>query len=142
MRFWFGATRAVWSVVGSFVVLVGCAGDSGDTDVALDPTFTNVHTTVLQPTCAFSSCHGSADAGDLTLTDAAASYDALVDAPSAGDPAQILVVPGDPDASYLVHKLEAASGIVGDPMPPPAGGLEPEKVALIRAWIAAGAPND
>ncbi len=124
------------------LALCGCAVGDSDTEVELEPTFTNVHSTVLQPSCAFSSCHGSADAGDLTLTDAAASYTALVDAPSSADPERILVVPGDPDASYLLQKLEAAADLVGEPMPPPAGGLDAAKVALVRDWIAAGALND
>ena len=128
-----------WVALG---MLVACGGESVDSDVGLDPTFTNVHSTVLQPSCAFSSCHGSTEAGDLSLADAQASYAALVDAPSAVDPTKILVVPGDPSASYLMHKLDGADGIEGDPMPPPAGGFDAEKVELVRAWIAAGAAND
>ena len=44
-------------------------------------------------------------------------------------------VPGDADASYLVQKLEGADGISDDPMPPPAGGLDAEKIERVRSWI-------
>jgi hypothetical protein len=64
-----------------------------------------------------------------------------VDVPAEDQAGAVRVVPGDPDGSYLVQKLAAAEGIAGDPMPPPEG-LDAERLALVRAWIAAGAAQD
>jgi hypothetical protein len=54
-----------------------------------------------------------------------------------------LVIPGDPDNSYLVHKVEGAPGIVGQRMPRTAGPfLTPGQILILRRWIALGARND
>ena len=52
-------------------------------------------------------------------------------------------MPGDPDASYLIHKLEGASDITGLRMPrngPPF--LTAGQILVIRRWIEVGAPNN
>lgn len=121
-------------------LLLACDGKSTDT-APLDPTFSNVQDAVFTPSCAFSSCHGAgAGAGGLDLN-AGSSYDALVDVASTGAPDQTLVIPGDPDGSYLMLKLDGDPSITGDEMPPGAS-LESERLELVRAWIAAGAPAD
>ena len=50
----------------------------------------------------------------------------------------MLVAPGDPDASYLVRKLENTPGITGGVMPP-AGMLPQAQIDDIRQWITDGA---
>jgi hypothetical protein len=60
--------------------------------------------------------------------------------PSIQQPAVLRVAPGDPDASYLVRKLEGTVGITGEPMPP-IGSLDPTLIAVIRQWITNGAPQ-
>lgn len=124
-------TRAI-----AVAALAGCGGDDGGPTTSGDPTFAEINAGILMPACGFSVCHGSGTGG---LTIDADAYDALVDAESFGAPGQILVIAGDPDNSYLVHKLEGSPDIVGDPMPPPAGNLGADDVDAIRAWIAAGA---
>lgn len=122
------------------LLAIGCADKGGDSGAP--PTFTQVYEDVLQPSCAFSTCHGGSNgSGDFGFTDAAEAYAALVGIESLDSPGSVRVVAGDPDASYLVAKLEAAAGIVGDPMPPPSG-IEAERAQLVRAWIAAGALQD
>lgn len=49
---------------------------------------------------------------------------------------------GDPDASYLVRKLEGAAGITGARMPLGGPPLDPALIANVRAWITAGAQNN
>lgn len=117
------------------LALTACADKGGDTST-LEPTFTNVRSEVLVVSCAFSTCHGSGTGG-LTLSDSTAPGD-LVDVESTALPGAFLVIPGDADASYLVQKLEAASGIVGTEMPP-GGTLEADRLQLVRDWIDAGA---
>jgi hypothetical protein len=143
---WFGVGvegAAMRSGILALSVLVGCASavEVEDTD-ASPPTFTEVYSEVLAPSCAFSSCHGPASAGYLGWSDAATAHAALVDQASAAASERVLVVPGDPESSYLLDKLLGAEGISGDPMPPPVGGLDAAKIELVRAWIAAGAAND
>jgi hypothetical protein len=113
-------------------LLAGCGAKE-------DPSFTNVRDEVLLPSCGFSTCHGSGTGG-LSL-DEAGAYDALVDVDSSGSPGNTLVIPGDPDNSYLVRKLEGGPDIVGDQMPP-GGELDADRLQLLRDWIEAGAPND
>ncbi len=120
------------------ILLIGC----GEVDADDASTFTEIRDDVLIPSCGFGACHDGGSGG-LTLSedDVGAIYDALVDAPSSVLPDETLVIPGDPDNSYLVKKLEGAVDIDGDPMPPPYG-IEDARVEDIRAWILAGAPDD
>lgn len=117
----------------SLILMVACGGKEAPA------TFTRVNEEVLVVSCGFSTCHGSGTGG-LTL-DGDGSYDALVDVESVAAPGEILVIPGDPDNSYLVRKLEAAADIVGTEMPP-GGILDEASLTLVRDWIAAGALND
>lgn len=132
MRGWIGLGLLGW---------VGCAGDADDgtpTDGVDAPTFTEVYDTILKPSCAISTCHSVGSGNGMELDDAGA-WAALVDAPSLGAPGEILVVASDPDGSYLIQKMEGATGIAGSPMPPPFGGQDPADVQALRDWIAAGA---
>lgn len=125
------------------VVLAACSGsgdDSAGADTAVDlSTFSALQTNVLNLSCAFSSCHGAASGG-LDLTEGVA-YAALVGVHANEAPEQVLVVPGDPDNSYFIWKMEGTEGIIGDEMPP-GGSVGQEKLDAFRAWIAAGAPDN
>lgn len=71
------------------------------------------------------------------------SYAALVGRASVQKAGTTLVVPGDPDASYLIHKLEGAPGLVGVRMPRGTGPfLTDGQMSIIRRWIQLGAKND
>lgn len=109
----------------------------------MEPTFANVQQ-IFNTAC---SCHLSppnmALNGNLTLADGMA-YDALVDVKSPTSTLD-LVEPGSPEMSYLYLKVaggfDTAPG--GGGMLMPLGGmLSEDQLALIEAWIAAGAPND
>jgi hypothetical protein len=89
------------------------------------------------------TCHtpvGRMPAGGLNLvTD---PYGALVNAVSTGKRNMLRVVPGNPEASYLIHKLQGRSGIAGDRMPfsgPPF--LTSSEIHVIKRWIEIGAPR-
>ena len=47
--------------------------------------------------------------------------------------------PGDPENSYLVHKIEGRAGITGTIMPPGGDPLTAEEIEAIRQWITDGA---
>ena len=90
-------------------------------------------------------CHtdqGRTPASGLVLLDGR-SYGALVGVASRGKAGATLVIPGDPDASYLVHKLEGASTIAGTRMPRSSGPYLTEgQMSVIRRWIELGAKNN
>jgi hypothetical protein len=115
----------------SLFTAISCVAGCAEVD-----SFSQLESEILVPSCGFSSCHGS-DAGGLRIA-SNESYAALVGVPSDADPDQILVKPGDPDASYLMAKLEDRAEW-GDPMPPGVGLLDTELLDRIRAWIEAGA---
>ena len=90
-------------------------------------------------------CHtnvGRNPSAGLNLIDAT-SYASLVGRPSVNKPGETFVIPGDPDNSYLVKKLEGAASITGGRMPRGAGPfLTPGQMLVVRRWIQAGAKND
>jgi hypothetical protein len=115
----------------------------------LEPTFTSVQQDIFSTTDAAGrslciGCHtsvGRTPPQGLNL--AVDPYAALVNVPSRSRPELMLVKPGDPENSYLIHKLEGRSGIVGLRMPrngPPY--LTDGQILVIRRWIAIGAPRD
>lgn len=119
------------------IVLLLAAACGGETPA----TFSEVQSAVFTPSCAFSSCHsGTNPQAGLDLT--ASSYSRIVGVAAMGESDETLVVAGDPEASYLLKKLEARDIQVGDTMPPGGQTLSEERIALVRSWIAAGAPND
>ena len=71
---------------------------------------------------------------------AGASYRELVSVRAESEPF-LRVVPGDPDGSYLVRKLEGRQS-VGDRMPQTGAPLDSIDLANIRNWISQGAPDN
>jgi hypothetical protein len=116
----------------------------------LTPTFSSIQHEIFNTTdsngrVACTTCHtdnGRIPAGGLVLVEGR-SYQNLVGASSRLKPGATLVIPGDPDGSYMVHKLEGASDIVGERMPRTGGPfLTSGQMQIIRRWIANGAAND
>ncbi len=68
----------------------------------------------------------------------------LVNAASNGKPGAVRVIPGDPENSYLIHKLDGRPGIVGSRMPRGTTGpfLTDGQMRVIKRWIELGAPNN
>jgi hypothetical protein len=110
------------------------SGDGdGDGDFACTPDLESLRAEIFTPSCAFPSCHASADAAgglDLETADLEAE---LVGATSGTCDGWIRVVPGAPDESLLYTKL-AGPAPCGALMPP-AAALPPEQVACVRTWI-------
>ena len=112
---------------------------------AVSVTLAQIQASIFTPRCTL--CHdGSQPAngilpGAMNLN-AGASFANLVNVASQQQPSVLRVVPGNPDASYLVRKLEGAPGITGQRMPFGGPFLDAAAIAQVRAWIAAGAPNN
>ena len=116
----------------------------------LQPTFTSIQREIFNTQdssgrLACVQCHtnvGRTPAAGLNLVEGAA-YAALVGRPSGQKPGAVLVIPGDPDRSYIVNKLEGAPDIVQLRMPRNNGPFLTEgQMAVIRRWIAQGADNN
>jgi len=106
-------------------------------------TLSQLQSTIFTPIC--SVCHtggGSSLPASMDLTSSAATFAAIVGVASTEVPSLLRVNPGNPDASYLVHKVEGAPDIVGSRMPLGGAPLDPTSIANIRAWISAGAQNN
>ncbi|KPF93441.1 hypothetical protein IP81_03135 [Novosphingobium sp. AAP83] len=95
---------------------------------------------LIESQCA--TCHLTGEeAGGMSLVGDVAR-DFLVGQPSQEAPAIMRVVAGDPDASYLVMKLEGthlAHAGSGGQMPFGAPPLDAGNIAKVRQWIADGA---
>ena len=145
-----------WMLTGLIVTVVACGTDgSNSTDVVTDtgedaigscnvqPTIASLEQTYFKMSCTFSSCHSEIGAqGGLVLTEGNAHANLVgVAATHAMAVGAVRVVAGDPDASYLVDRVELTSQ--AGPMPPNINEpLGPDcQIKALRAWIAAGAPQ-
>lgn len=141
------------SVVAVALSLAACGGGSGEGldqngrpiaagagAALLVPTLASIQDLVLTPNCAFSGCHGGGTVQEGLRLDPGFSAANLINVASPRDPNLVRVVPGNPDASFLIQKLEGTMTL-GDRMPLFAGQfLSPATIAVIRQWIALGAP--
>jgi hypothetical protein len=116
----------------------------------LQPTFTSIQQEIFNATdasgrLACTNCHsnvGRNPSGGMTLL-SGVSYANLVGVASTGKPGAVRVIPGDPENSYIIHKLEGKSDIVGVRMPRGNGPfLTDGQILVIKRWIANGAPNN
>jgi hypothetical protein len=113
----------------------------------LEPTLSSIQREIFETTdssgrTACTNCHNAAAPAGLNLT-AGASHANLVNVAARTKPTAIRVIPGDPENSYLVHKLEGRSDIVGLRMPRNNGPFLTEgQMLVIKRWIALGARND
>ncbi|TAJ21104.1 MAG: hypothetical protein EPO47_03190 [Rugosibacter sp.] len=109
------------------------------------PSYKKTIQPIFNANCVY--CHMSgAMQGGLTL-EPGLSPRSLVSIKSTGSPL-MLVVPGKPNDSYLIHKLEGTHlkvGGMGASMPFSAGvllKLEEKDLALIHRWILLGAVDN
>lgn len=125
-----GETSAATETTGASTT--GGAGDGGPCDFPGDvqPIFT--------ARCALGGCHSGASAIlGLDLAEGVA-HGEIVGVDSTSQPGTLRVAPGDPAASLLFLKL-GPTPPVGQRMPV-GGSLADAEIAVIEAWIAAGAP--
>ena len=117
----------------------------------LEPTFTSIQRNIFTTSdstgrASCTSCHTTAGgrvppAGmDLGSANAHAQ---LVNVASNAKPGAVRVIPGDPENSYLIHKLEGRTTIVGQRMPRGTGPfLTDGQIRVIKRWIELGALNN
>ncbi len=139
--------------LGLLAFAIGC--DEKLSDIAgpspgLLPTYSSISANIFTSTdssgrAACTQCHtnqGRTPAANLNLLPDF-GYAQLVGAASIQKPGAVRVIPGDADNSYMVHKLEGRSDIVGQRMPRTAGPFLTEgQMLIIRRWINQGAQNN
>jgi hypothetical protein len=140
------------------MMVAGLACASCDEDLSsitgptpnLEPSLSSIQTNIFNMTdssgrLACIQCHtdaGRTPSGNLVLLEGR-SYQQLVGRGSTGKPGATLVIPGDAENSYLIHKLEGRADIVGQRMPRGNGPFLTEgQILVIRQWIKDGAPNN
>jgi len=137
------------------VATAGAACDERLSDVAgptanLEPTFSSIQRDIFQASDAAgrlscATCHnpngGAFRQVGLDLASEGA-YNSLVGVPSAQRPGVLRVAPGDPDNSYLMHKIEGRPGITGLRMPRTPPFMTDGQIRIIRRWIEIGAPRN
>lgn len=101
-------------------------------NLTVAPTFTELQAEVFNR-C--DSCHDDRGSAGFNLRPLDEAYGNLINQPSTRKDGAIMVIPYDPDNSYLVQKMEGAPGIAGRAMS--YGG--PTYAQRVREWIAAGA---
>lgn len=149
--------RAAMCVATVWLALTGLGCDEALSSITgptpnLEPTFSSIQREIFQSRdssgrSACTSCHVPGERGvrigSLDLSPAVA-YRSLVNVPARRNPRVILVVPGDPENSYLIHKLEGRLG-PGDRSRMPEDGppfLTGGQMLVIRRWIQLGAQNN
>jgi len=96
----------------------------------------SIQDNVFTPICTV--CHINNSAPENLQLDEANSYVMLVNVPSAQQQSLMRVAPGDPDNSYLIHKLEGTA-VSGSQMPQGGPALPQATIDMVRQWISDGA---
>lgn len=144
--------RAAFAAIAAFALaLTACGGGSGEgldengrpivsgDPVPSGPTLATIQAKVFSVNCAVSGCHGGSTVQQGLRLDAGFSAANLINVASPRDPKLIRVVPGNPDASFLIQKLQGTQTL-GDRMPLFGPYLPQATIDEVRLWIQNGAP--
>lgn len=101
-------------------------------------TLAAIQNSVFTPTCAISGCHSGPSARAGLRLDAGFSSSNLVNVQSSQNRDFVRVIPGNPNDSLLIQKLEGTQ-TVGARMPLGGTPLSQATINNIRNWIASGA---
>jgi hypothetical protein len=136
------------AVPSALLLAIGLAacGDDGGTEppVTVQPTLASIQQEIFTPTCARSGCHTTAQKeGGLDLSTGNALENLVNVTPSTRDAeleGWMRVVAGDPEKSFLLHKLRAGlPANMGRRMPYDGPYLRDAEIDVIEQWIADGA---
>ena len=99
---------------------------------------------ILSANCALSGCHAGTSPQQGMNLSSGQTFSNTVNVPS-NQSSLDRIEPGQPDQSYLVHKIQGTQATVGGSggqMPLGGGPLSQSDIDKIRAWITAGAANN
>lgn len=98
---------------------------------------------IIQKKCA--GCHGAngyQGIPNLQMGTPAQFVSSTVNKPSSFLSHKTLIIPGNPDNSYLIQKISNTSPDSGTKMPPPpANSLTQSEISTIKKWILSSAPG-
>jgi hypothetical protein len=124
--------------------LQGCAATPTPTATP-EPSYQTIASTIFAPRCALPTCHDAASNAGSLILEPGQAYDQLVGVAPSVDTAReaglLRVDPGHPENSFLLVKLEGPPPDQGSRMPLTGSPLSDAEIALIRDWIAGGAPR-
>jgi len=126
------------------LLLMGCEHADPLDEGNQEATLTSIQTSIFNTNCALSGCHVGGSAvlpGSMDLRSGQA-FSNIVGVASEQRPALNRVEPGDPDASYLVRKIEGGPDVMGSRMPSGRPNLSAAQIDLVREWIADGAEDN
>ena len=129
--------------VGSSAATTVTVANNGPVQVTL----TQLQTQIFTPIC--SGCHngiGTSLPGVQNLTNGH-TFASVVNVPSIEQATLDRIKPNDPVNSYLIDKIEGASGITGGRMPLGCGSvadpcLDQATIDMVKAWVSQGALNN
>jgi hypothetical protein len=106
-------------------------------DFQCEPTLQSIRDTIFVTSCGFDSCHGDNNFAYMLnlVLDVQGLSTELVDAPAKSCKGWTLVVPGDPDHSFLWNKLTMETPACGMEMPFYTEPLSAPALECIRGWI-------
>jgi hypothetical protein len=145
-----GYVRRVLPLLLAAAWAAGCSAGSGEGlnisgrpideggDVPLAATLASIQANVFDPSCIV--CHSGATAPLGLLLDQANSFTNLVGVRSVENSSTFRVDPGNPDQSYLIHKLEGTAS-TGAQMPLGGPPIPQATIDFVRQWIIDGAQN-
>jgi hypothetical protein len=110
----------------------GCKDKTEDTGTEPVVTYEEVLNDVLIPSCGFNACHGEGE-GFLTISEGQTEEEWL-GLESDALPGTMLIEAGSASTSYLIKKIEGASDIEGNVMPPN-GIMDQSRINKVRSWI-------
>ena len=113
-----------------------CVVLDADCEPLYEPTFEQVFSRTLQPTCGAGNrtCHSADGAqGGLIFAEMDASYDGLLGEAGGGPQ----VIPGDAECSSMMRRLETS----GPSAMPPGDRLSAAERCSVGLWIRNGAPR-
>jgi hypothetical protein len=116
----------------------------------LEPTFASIQANIFESTDAAGrvaciTCHtnvGRTPSANLNLSHDFA-YDQIVNRVSGERTELVLIKPGDPESSYLLHKIEGRPSIINLRMPRSSPSfLTAGQILTVKRWIEIGAPRN
>ncbi len=109
------------------------------------PTLSGDVQPIFSGVCAVTGCHVVTTPEEALNLSEGLAHSNIVNVPANQLTGMMRVRPGQPDQSYLVHKIQgtqASVGGAGNRMPLVGTPLTQAQIDTIRDWIAAGAPNN
>lgn len=129
-------------VSGMATITATSDGVQGSTAVTVETVTLSFHVQpIFSANCALSGCHAGSNPAEMQNLSTGQTFLNVVNVPSQEVPALMRVLPGQPNSSYLVHKIEGTQA-VGDRMPQGGQPLSANQIAIIRSWITKGALNN